>query len=605
MKTTLRTVSELAVILTLLAGFGIQRAAAQNSEDIALPPDVSTNYALTEVLTMAQAGVSDDVLTNYIGNSYYPFNLTPDDLIYLKDIGIPDDVTTAMIQRDAQLGQTTSASNEAAETSAPAAPPSSGTVSVDYFYGSLAPYGTWVYIEGYGRCWRPAVEVFEPEWRPYCDEGHWVWTDDGWFWDSDYSWGWAPFHYGRWFWHAGYGWCWWPETVWAPSWVCWRFSDDDDYCGWAPLPPRCYYRAGGLFYNGATVSVNFSFGFSAGDFVFVPTRRFCDPDPWRYRLRHEEGGLVYRRSTVINHFEADPRTHEIVNRGIQPQRITAVTHQTIHQVTIQQRQAPLAHGAAQEGNVLAVNRPHFTGHPTWLDHRDARPPQLPTGFKPVPLHYQHPRRIGQTPQPLQRNIGNPFSSNPAHQRPSQPLQPFQGQPNQRFQRQPEQPFQRQPGQPIKPFQPFQRQPEQPVQHQPGQPFPAPAQPNRRRELPPQMQSQQPQPWPQPQPRSFTAPPPNRTEQPQNRMNQPPEQRVPPRQQNQFRQVPQPAPRSYSPPERQAPPSQPPQREFRQYQPPPQQEYRQSQPQQPSPNAGGGSAPSGRQRSDKNKDDHGK
>ena len=32
-------------------------------------------------------------------------------------------------------------------------------VTVDQFYDTLSPYGTWVYLEGYGRCWRPTVVV--------------------------------------------------------------------------------------------------------------------------------------------------------------------------------------------------------------------------------------------------------------------------------------------------------------------------------------------------------------------------------------------------------------------------------------------------------------
>ena len=34
-------------------------------------------------------------------------------------------------------------------------------VTVNYFYDTLAPYGTWVEVEGYGRCWRPTVVVSE------------------------------------------------------------------------------------------------------------------------------------------------------------------------------------------------------------------------------------------------------------------------------------------------------------------------------------------------------------------------------------------------------------------------------------------------------------
>ena len=52
------------------------------------------------------------------------------------------------------------------------------------------------------------------------NDGHWVYTDDGWYWDSNYEWGWAAFHYGRWNHVDNYNWVWSPDTVWAmPSWV--------------------------------------------------------------------------------------------------------------------------------------------------------------------------------------------------------------------------------------------------------------------------------------------------------------------------------------------------------------------------------------------------
>ena len=34
-------------------------------------------------------------------------------------------------------------------------------------------------------------------WRPYF-YGEWIWTDEGWYWESDEPWGWACYHYGRW-----------------------------------------------------------------------------------------------------------------------------------------------------------------------------------------------------------------------------------------------------------------------------------------------------------------------------------------------------------------------------------------------------------------------
>ena len=156
-------------------------------------------------------------------------------------------------------------------------------VTINYFYDTLAPYGSWVNVDGYGRCWRPSVMVYNPGWQPYCDHGHWVYTDCGWYWYSDYSWGWAPFHYGRWFQHPHWGWCWTPDTVWGPSWVTWRYSNG--YCGWAPLPPFAVYQAGvGFFYRGTAVSLGFDWGLGMGLFhvcshpVFL---RSASPPPLR------------------------------------------------------------------------------------------------------------------------------------------------------------------------------------------------------------------------------------------------------------------------------------------------------------------------------------
>lgn len=98
------------------------------------------------------------------------------------------------------------------------------------FDAPLAPYGTWVEVNSYGRCWRPSRIAVE--WRPYC-YGQWVWTDCGWYWASDEPWGWACYQYGYWVDAPGYGWIWIPGVEWAPAWVCWRVGGG--YIGWAPL----------------------------------------------------------------------------------------------------------------------------------------------------------------------------------------------------------------------------------------------------------------------------------------------------------------------------------------------------------------------------------
>lgn len=111
--------------------------------------------------------------------------------------------------------------------------------NVGDFYGPLGAYGRWETVGSYGRCWIPAG--VGSDWEPY-EDGSWVATDGGWYWDSDEPWGWATYHYGRWFEDAHVGWCWIPATQWAPAWVAWC-EGDNDYVGWAPLPPG----GGGLF----------------------------------------------------------------------------------------------------------------------------------------------------------------------------------------------------------------------------------------------------------------------------------------------------------------------------------------------------------------------
>ena len=125
--------------------------------------------------------------------------------------------------------------------------------AVSDFHAPLTPYGTWVEVGSYGRCWRPTRIV--AGWQPY-SHGNWVWTDCGWYWASDEPWSWACYHYGSWTYDPLYGWVWVPGIEWAPAWVYWRVGGG--YCGWAPRGPR-----------GVVVAPR--------TFVFVETARFHEP----------------------------------------------------------------------------------------------------------------------------------------------------------------------------------------------------------------------------------------------------------------------------------------------------------------------------------------
>jgi len=227
-----------------------------------VPPNVNLSGPAAEVARLANSDVDQGVLLAYVKNSNSTFNLSAEDIIYFKDVGFPDAVVNAMLEHDQLLKASepvaaaapisTSPPPEpapmpysqptAAPTEANVAPVSAEAPATAYpaFYDSLSPYGSWIYLQGYGYCWQPSVVNYSVGWRPYFDSGHWAYTDCGWYWASDYSWGWAPFHYGRWVNHHRLGWCWAPDNVWGPSWVSWRYSDD--YCGWAPLPPSACFQ---------------------------------------------------------------------------------------------------------------------------------------------------------------------------------------------------------------------------------------------------------------------------------------------------------------------------------------------------------------------------
>ncbi|HXI51268.1 MAG TPA: DUF6600 domain-containing protein, partial [Candidatus Saccharimonadales bacterium] len=353
-----------------------------NAPAAAVTPDTLTlSPALSEVVRLVQGGVSEEVLMAYITNSADLFNLGAAEVVYLHDLGAPPTVITMLIQHDSTpemqarkraaaaaqplppgfarntpvpglyAGQSPPTNQMTLE--APLTPPPSlvhqvqqptpdtaaepppvfeEPTSVSYFYDELAPYGTWIDVGGYGRCWRPTVAVWNSGWRPYGDCGRWIWSNCGWYWYSDYSWGWAPFHYGRWACPSGLGWVWQPDTCWGPSWVSWRYSSA--YCGWAPLPPSAHFVVGHGFYNhGVSVGIGFDWGLQSCDFAFVATSRFCDPHPCNYFVSPHHASGIYKDTTVVNNYGTINKT-TVVNNGVGFQRIASATKGNIRQVAL-------------------------------------------------------------------------------------------------------------------------------------------------------------------------------------------------------------------------------------------------------------------------------
>ena len=338
---------------------------------------------------------------------------------------------------------------------APAAPPPADPDDVSYqtFYDQLSPYGQWIQDPDYGYIWMPDVS---PDFKPYATNGHWVYTDEGWAWDSDYPWGWAAFHYGRWFFRDGYGWMWVPGNDWSPAWVSWRNSDD--YYGWAPMEP------------GISVGVAYSSGYNPPPhyWSFVPHQYVASPQINNYYVRETNNVTIINRTTVINNTTII--NHYGNNRygaGPDPNEVGRYSGAPLRPMPIRESRAP---GGAAAGGGFNVYRPRVnTAPPANAPHPggNGRPVYAPSNVRPLgsarPVNRNN-YSAAPTPPPAQNapGTGNNNGSNggnnnwnnrpPASQQfpPNRPT-PNQGQAN---------PGQGNPGQPNQ-GQPNQGQPNRP------------------------------------------------------------------------------------------------------------------------------------------------
>ncbi|HEY3324621.1 MAG TPA: DUF6600 domain-containing protein [Planctomycetota bacterium] len=216
-----------------------------------------------------------------------------------------------------------------------------GELNIGYFHDQLAPHGRWVETARYGQAWQPALVVTDVNWQPYFDGGHWVYTDAGWYWDSTYDWGWAPFHYGRWAQDAEYRWLWIPDVTWAPAWVIWRQSDA--VFGWAPLP------FGARFEGGVFVGAGLDLGLEA--FVFVPAHSFLSGNLRTVAVDRQRAARVFNETKVVNNSYAF-KDNRVINNGIPLQQVASATKQQIKPVQIADAKAP-AKGGAEGGKIQA------------------------------------------------------------------------------------------------------------------------------------------------------------------------------------------------------------------------------------------------------------
>jgi Family of unknown function (DUF6600) len=256
-------------------------------------------------------------------------------------------------------------------------------VSVGLFHDELAPYGNWVRSARFGLVWTPRHVA--PGWRPYV-YGHWAYTDYDWTWVSDEDWGWATYHYGRWYFDPDRGWLWVPGDQWAPAWVAWR--SDDDYVGWAPLPPDVdAFRVGGGF-------VIDPFAFS-----FVRVGSFCDPYVYRHFEPLSRNVRFWRATRDVTRYSFDGR--RVLNRGIDIHRVERIIRHAVPRERVRDVRSPgEARGARiRGGDVTTFRAPTSTSRGRAADVRGFEGER----FRPT-TRRQEPERSASRPSPDQGRV---------------------------------------------------------------------------------------------------------------------------------------------------------------------------------------------------------
>jgi hypothetical protein len=202
---------------------------------------------------------------------------------------------------------------------APAPAPAARTtpLSFEFFESTLAPHGSWHDSQALGRVWIPRVNVID--WHPYA-YGHWMYTDLGWAWVSDYEWGAIPYHYGTWARDAQLGWVWVPGYTWASAWVV--FRSGHSYVGWAPVPP------------GFTVGAAISLGdYGPDHFVFVREEEFLAEHLQHAAVPANRARAVFSDTHVVNRIAIENGV--VVNRGLDVGRIERISRAPIERAPIE------------------------------------------------------------------------------------------------------------------------------------------------------------------------------------------------------------------------------------------------------------------------------
>ncbi len=139
------------LIISLVCSAALVGNAVLGADDAATKgsaaPPVTLSYELAQVLKMHESGISDNVLTAYVENSRYVVAAKAEEIVLLRDRGVPDSVILAAIQK-AQNPVQPIAQPAPAYTPLPPSPSPS--------YAVVAPQPTVIYAQ-------PSTVYVQPE----------------------------------------------------------------------------------------------------------------------------------------------------------------------------------------------------------------------------------------------------------------------------------------------------------------------------------------------------------------------------------------------------------------------------------------------------------
>ncbi len=139
-------------------------------------------YGVEDVIKLSRAQISDDIIQNYVQNSGTVYNLSPNDLVYLRNQGVSDRVVATMLEQRSRLATATAQSAPApGAASAPASAEASSAAAPTYNYAQsgstdaqpqpayvqpAAPSS--VYVIPYPQATTPFYSgYYSPYYRPY------------------------------------------------------------------------------------------------------------------------------------------------------------------------------------------------------------------------------------------------------------------------------------------------------------------------------------------------------------------------------------------------------------------------------------------------------